>query len=421
MSAKPLSDKVLQDTVAAVTKAGNQRDAAKALGVRQSTLSDRLKQAVQRKLCDVNVSAPTGFKQQNEAEKDRKIIYLKDEVSRLSKALTNAHRETNAEDLLRELLGNIVDRPVEPPDWMAKPPVRGKHKATPEVPVSIFSDLHAGEVVQKLEVNGMNEYNTEIAHARTERYFSKLIELTTQFHTGNYPGLVLAYGGDMVSGGLHEELRKTDDMEAGEAALAVRSWMKEGIRRAVDQFGRVYIPGVAGNHGRMTHRPEFKKYFKKNWDWLIFMLLKSDFQDDKRVTFDFRPSNDVYFRVFNERYLLAHGDMLGVKGGDGIIGSIGPIMRGEVKVSGQSSAMGRPIDKLLIGHWHQRLWLPRTIVNNAVKGFDEFAMKALGAKPDRATQALWYVHPIIGMTAHWDIYVTKIAAREQTPWVSWQG
>ena len=112
--------------------------------------------------------------------------------------------------------------------------------------------------------------------------------------------------------------------------------------------------------------------------------------------------------------------MLGVRGGDGIIGSIGPIVRGEVKQAGQSSALGFTFDKLIIGHWHQRLWLPRAIVNNALKGFDEFAMKGLGAKPDRPTQALWFVHPSHGITAHWDVYVdAKPQAVKE--WVSWSG
>jgi hypothetical protein len=46
------------------------------------------------------------------------------------------------------------------------------------------------------------------------------------------------------------------------------------------------------------------------------------------VRVDIRPSNDVHYRVYGLRFLLNHGDMLGVKGGDGII--IGPIMRGEI-------------------------------------------------------------------------------------------
>jgi hypothetical protein len=89
-----------------------------------------------------------------------------------------------------------------------------------------------------------------------------------------------------------------------------------------------------------------------------------------------------------------------------------------VKRSGQSSALGTPFDKLIMGHWHQRLWLPRAIVAGSPKGFDEYSKNQLGAKPDRPTQPLWFEHPAHGMTAHWDVYVDKKPA-PATEWVAW--
>jgi hypothetical protein len=84
--------------------------------------------------------------------------------------------------------------------------------------------------------------------------------------------------------------------------------------------------------------------------------------------------------------------MLGVKGGEGIIGAIGPIMRGEIKKSGQSAALGLEYD-INMGHWHQELLLPRALVCNTLKGFDEYARLQLGAKPTRPTQPLWVRAP----------------------------
>jgi hypothetical protein len=78
-------------------------------------------------------------------------------------------------------------------------------------------------------------------------------------------------------------------------------------------------------------------------------------------------------RVWAARFLLNRGNMLGVKGGDGIIGAIGPIMRGEIKKSGQSAALGLEYDINIMGHWHQELLLPRAIVCNTLKGFDKCA------------------------------------------------
>jgi hypothetical protein len=98
---------------------------------------------------------------------------------------------------------------------------------------------------------------------------------------------------------------------------------------------------------------------------------------------------------------------VGVKGGDGIIGAIGPIMRGEIKKSGQSAALGLEYDINIMGYWHQELNLPRAIVSNTLKGFDEYARLQLGAKPTRSTQPLWFVHPTHGITARWSVYVDE--------------
>lgn len=419
MATPKLSDDVLRESVLALVTHGSQHKAAAALKMGQAAFNKRIKQARARGIPGAHhISVGSNKPATTSAEHERKIIAQADEITRLNRVIKDSHREANTAEIIREMVGGIVNTPIEPPDWLATIGTRPKGKPEAEVPVTIFSDPHIGEVVLKRATNGFNEYNMAIAEERVEKYFDKLIMLCRDHHTGHYPGLVLNMLGDNVSGGIHDELRKTDEEEVIPCVLKARDWLTAGIRRCADHFGRVYIPTACGNHGRLTHRPEFKKYHEKNWDFLIYKMLEKEFQDDKRVQFDLRPSNDVHYRVFNERYLACHGDMLGVKGGDGIIGSIGPVMRGEVKQAGQSSAMGMAFDKLIIGHWHQRLWLPRAIVNNAIKGFDEFAMKGLGAKPDRPTQALWFVHPAHGMTAHWDIYVSK-SPKPATEWVSW--
>jgi hypothetical protein len=123
--------------------------------------------------------------------------------------------------------------------------------------------------------------------------------------------------------------------------------------------------------------------------------------------------------VYGTRFLLTHGDALGVKGGDGIIGSIGPIMRGSIKVRDQEIQLGEQIDMILMGHWHQMLWLPRVIVNNCLKGFDEFARLAVRAPFSRPSQALFFVHPQHGITARWEVFLEGQRRAEKAEWVAW--
>jgi hypothetical protein len=55
-----------------------------------------------------------------------------------------------------------------------------------------------------------------------------------------------------------------------------------------------------------------------------------------------------------------------------------------------------------MGHWHQELLLPRAIVCNTLKGFDEYATA---------------VHPVHGITARWSVYVDE-PSKPVTEWVS---
>jgi len=351
---------------------------------------------------------------------DRRFILLQDEVRRLTAELKAAHRASGEEEVIRNLVGQIVEGPRNEPPWTRAPPKREKGKPAAEVPVTIWSDWHLSEVIERSEVNGFNAYNMKIAEERVERLVDTTIKLCRNNHTGVYPGIVVNLLGDFISGGIHPELKATDEEEPIPAALKAIDWLTAALTRIAGEFKQVYVPCAFGNHSRTTPKPEYKRYYKKTFDWLIVQMVARHFTGDKRIHFDIRPSNDVHYRVYNERYLACHGDMLGVRGGDGIIGALGPIARGEVKQSGQSSSLGLGFDVLLLGHWHQRLWLPRAIVNNAFCGFNEYAMKALGAKPDRPTQALWFVHPTQGKTASWDIYVDETKPKTATEWVSWK-
>jgi hypothetical protein len=305
---------------------------------------------------------------------------------------------------------------AKPPQWLEKP--KNQSKQSLEVPCTIWSDWHIGEVVSPGEVNGYNSYNMEIAERRIRQLVESTIDICNNHGSGNYPGIVVNLLGDIISGQLHPELAKSDEEEIIPCTLKARDWLVAAFTRIADAFGNVYVPCTSGNHGRLTPKPEFKRYIYKNFDWLLAQLLIRHFANDKRFTFDVPESNEVYYRVFDVRYLAMHGDQMGVKGGDGIIGMLGPIARGEIKVGTQSRVTDRDFDTLVIGHWHQQLWLPRVIVANSIKGFDEYAKNALRAAPSEPSAPLWFVHPVRGVTSRWDVKVEerKPAKRE---WVSW--
>lgn len=414
MVARPISDEVAQRAADAYHKAGNKEAAARTLNLSSRTFRRHFDTAQERGLVP---NAEEAKPPEPTPQEHSTIQALRDEIHKLKSDLKAAYRASVEEDAILNLLGKIADAPTTPPRWLIDARTK-KGEPTPEVPVVNWSDWHWGEVIQPGAVNGFNAFNREIAKERVQRLVANVIDLCKHHGPGNYPGLVLNLLGDFISGGLHPELAKTDDLARIPAALEVRDVLVWALEQLLEEFGALLVPCVSGNHGRDTPKPEYKGYLHHNFDWLIYQLLKRHFADDKRITFLIEPSNEAYYSVFGMRILAMHGDMLGVKGGDGIIGAIGPIMRGEIKTRGQQTSLGRPYDLLIIGHWHQELWLPRAVVNNALKGFDEYAKDSLRATPSEPSQTLFFIHPKGLITSRWSIRVDEPKSRETHGWAA---
>jgi hypothetical protein len=360
------------------------------------------------------------------AEKDqdaprykRDNVRLQDENSRLRTELKQLHRDNLSAEEIRAKIFGLSEEPLKPPAWL----LPSTHKArTTGVPSTIWSDWHLGEVVTGAETNGINEFSLPIAETRIRRLVERTVDLCFKHMTApSYPGIVVNLIGDIVSGIIHDELTETNEEELFPTILWAVERISWGLTALADRFGKVFVACAAGNHGRMTRKPHAKRYVYKNADWLIYNLLERHFKTkgDTRVSFLIPSANEAFYRVYDHRYLALHGDDLGVRGGDGIIGAIGPIMRGEIKVASSSSHVNRAYDCLLMGHWHQTLWLPRAIVNNTLKGYDEFARRMLRAPATPPSQVLWFTHPSRGITARWEVFLGEKRTPASAEWVSW--
>ncbi len=275
-----------------------------------------------------------------------------------------------------------------------------------------LGDWHYGEVVRPSEAGGYR-FDSTIAEDRIRRTIEKTVSLTRDALAGlEYPGIVCALLGDMTSGALHPELAESDEYSVFMSILRVRDLIVASIRSLADEFGRVFVPTAVGNHGRTFDRkPRAKGYAERNSDWLVYQLVAREFQNDPRVTVMVPDAGETVFRVYGKTFLLSHGDMLGTKGGDGIIGALGPIMRGSMKTLRSVASLGLDIDHLIVGHWHQSIYLPQVTVNGTIKGPDEYALKFLRAPAEDPSQTLMVMHPQHGLTFRQPIFLRDEPAR----------
>lgn len=325
-------------------------------------------------------------------------------------------QELTDEAVKREIL-KLADEVVEPPDWLTD--TKRASSKGPGVPTVIASDWHWGEVVDPQQVQGINRYNLEIARDRARTFVTHTIDILKRHMVSpDYPGIVFALGGDMVSGTIHDELTITNERPIMPCVVDLVGVLTWAIETFAEEFGNVFLPCVTGNHGRTTIKIPAKQRAHTSFDWLIYAMLQKRFEKDKRIRFQIPAGTDALYQVYGHRYLLTHGDKLG-RGGDGIIGALGPILRGDTKRRARNAQIDRGYDTLVIGHWHQLIQLQRVIVNGSLIGYNEYAaQEAFPYEPPR--QALWVTHPTHGITFSAPVLVQAKAPKANgLPWVQW--
>jgi hypothetical protein len=335
-------------------------------------------------------------------------------VLRAEQAKAAAQRETRHTKALLQEAEEELDRAhhelaLYDREWKAQPKwLSAGPRRKPEqrgTLVSILSDTHYGEIVDPAEMGGYNAYNLDIAKLRTKRYFEKLVELPEQYLAGiKYDGIVLALGGDIVSGDIHDELTETNEVGIYETVETVLPWLVEGITLLHSYYTSVHVVSAPGNHGRRTRKPHAKRFSADNADTHIARLLAQSITA-KPVTFNIPRAMDASFGVYSTRFSLEHGQSF--RGGDGQVGALGPIKRGVLRKKQQAQAEGSPFDVLLLGHFHQLVTAPGQgfIANGSVVGFAEYARGAHFA-PEAAQQALFLVSPEHGVQAHMPVIVS---------------
>ena len=282
------------------------------------------------------------------------------------------------------------------------------HAGAPGFPMTIWSDWHWGETVRKDEMAGANEFNHAIALHRVDRLVNQTIAVLREYAGREpvYPGIYVCLGGDLMSGGIHDELVETNWAPPAGQALQLKEVVAGALIAMADEFGRVHVPCVVGNHGRNAKRPRAKLAIWENSEYWLYKALETHFADDPRFEFVVAEQTDVDFVVYGHRFKLTHGDSLGVKGGDGQIGALGPIVRGVLKTNASERQIQLDFDTCIMGHWHSyqpRGQLVPAIVNGALKGYDEHARRMLRAPFDKPRQALWLVSPKHGIAAQWGV------------------
>ncbi len=325
-------------------------------------------------------------------------------------------QETEIQDLQvhMDLISGLHDHVPDPPEWLAPEP-RGKYHGTP---VFVLSDTHFDEVVKPEEIDYLNAYNRDIAESRLRGAFEGAISLPRHWLGSNltYDGIVLACAGDLITGEIHDELVETNEGKPPETIEYFLDPMIAGIRMLREEYGKVHIVEVDGNHDRLYKRKRAKGAARDSWSWIFWKVIQREFRRFSTVTFQIPDSRNVIFQVYDTKILLHHGDQY--RGGGGIAGALTPMHIGDFRKRKKAASArmygstALDYDIQLLGHFHHRNSFPGTITVGCAKGYDEYAN--LGNFPfEPPSQELLIMTPERGITFQAPIWVQD---REAEGW-----
>ena len=131
------------------------------------------------------------------------------------------------------------------------------------VAITQMSDQHIDEVVLSDSVMGLNEFNLDIAKARMNTYFVKLVKLI-KHHQQNYKinKLIILLEGDVIGGWIHDELAQTNSLSPNEAIYEAKSIIISGFKYIHDnlEVDSINVVAVCGNHTRETRKVQFANF-----------------------------------------------------------------------------------------------------------------------------------------------------------------
>lgn len=268
-----------------------------------------------------------------------------------------------------DLADAVAGADPQPPKWVAAPSKK-KHEATLCL---LVTDTHLDEVVNPDEVGGLNAYNREIAMGRLERAFTGAVKVARDYLSGiHIGGVVVLWGGDIVSGEIHGELTKSNEATTVETLVHWLEPLTAGVTLLADELGvPVHNVGVPGNHGRRQKKPHYKGRAADNYDTMLYHLLARQVKDREDITWQIPQSLWADIEVRGTHIRLEHGDE--AKGGSGISSAMAPLLLLQHRRSKQYAAADRQLDLMVLGHFHSRYQAPGLIAGGTLKGTDEYA------------------------------------------------
>lgn len=313
---------------------------------------------------DAKKESAEELKLRQEREHNKQLVSLKSKLAQAEQKLRQAEddleRSEGRVDFIRSLNEPSIDH-YEPK------PLKASGQATALI---LLSDWHVEETVDPSTINGLNEYNLEIAERRIRKMFENAVVLIEAARgMSNIRDMVVAVLGDMINGYIHDENKETNSLSPTEASLFVQDHLASGLEFLKKHSGckSITVPAVSGNHGRTTKEQRSGTEYRNSYEWLLYKQMERYYRNDPKINWLVGNSKQAWLTIQNKDCRFSHGHAFKYNGGVG--GCFVPI-RGKLA----------KFDKVrkswhdYFGHLHTHLVDTKWTMNNCVVGYNGYAM-----------------------------------------------
>jgi len=247
----------------------------------------------------------------------------------------------------------------------------GKRKVAGAATVIVgLSDWHVEERVDPATVNGLNDYDLDVAERRIAELCERFATLLDhQRQLVKVPRVVVWLGGDFLSGHIHPDTAELAQLPP----LAATRWAGERIRGFLDMVAdmtdQVVVVTNSGNHGRSTEKLRVGTELDHSFEQHLYLTLAAA---ESRPNVQWQVG-EGYLNVldldgFKVRFHHGHAVSYG--------GGVGGITVPTNKAIAAWDRIERA-DLTMFGHWHQFSWLRagRYVSNGSLIGHSAYATK----------------------------------------------
>ncbi len=292
----------------------------------------------------------------------------------------------------KQLIGEVARKDDEIANYkaLARPPIHivspkkvgGKQRSG--VPVMLCSDWHVEEPVEANKVNGLNEYNLQVAD-RCIATMADSFEWMLRDPRYDCRAGVVWLGGDLLTGYIHPELVEGNLLSPQQAQIFLLDRIEGMLRRIAatcPNLDRIIVPCNSGNHGRATDKQRVSTREANSNEQVVYQTLARVLRDEPRIEFQIADGEWTELDVMGYRMAFTHGDSFQYGGGVG--GVAIPIRRGIAR-----QFQGRQIHQFSMGHFHTRQDYGDVNINGSMIGYGPYSQRI--HSPYAPRQQSWFM------------------------------